>query len=44
MYSLLGFGYDIKDGDFKVVRIAYAQQSHGDIMPAIAEVFALSLR
>ena len=41
MYSLLGFGCHIKNSDFKVVRIAYAEQSHGDIMPSIAEVFAL---
>nr|XP_027063575.1 F-box/kelch-repeat protein At3g06240-like [Coffea arabica] len=39
---VLGFGYDLKSNDFKVVRIAYDQSDSGYNLPPIVEVFALS--
>ncbi|XP_027127218.2 F-box/kelch-repeat protein At3g23880-like [Coffea arabica] len=41
--SVVGFGYDVKNNDFKVVRIAYDQSRRGYKLPPIVEVFALSV-
>ncbi|XP_011082973.1 F-box/kelch-repeat protein At3g23880-like [Sesamum indicum] len=39
---VLGFGFDVKNGDFKVVRVAYAQVDYGYSVPPKVEVYALS--
>lgn len=38
---ILGFGYDVKSKDFKVVRVAYVQGDHGYNLPPIVEIFSL---
>ncbi|XP_027153035.1 F-box/kelch-repeat protein At3g23880-like [Coffea eugenioides] len=40
---VLGFGFDVKNNDFKVVRIAYVQGSNGYNLPPKVEIFALSV-
>ncbi|KAL3502776.1 hypothetical protein ACH5RR_037225 [Cinchona calisaya] len=40
---VLGFGFDVKNNDFKVVRIAYVQGINGYNLPPKVEIFALNL-
>ncbi|PIN15192.1 hypothetical protein CDL12_12169 [Handroanthus impetiginosus] len=39
---VLGFGFDVKNGDYKVVRVAYAKVESGYSVPPKVEVYALS--
>ncbi|KAI5661939.1 hypothetical protein M9H77_21262 [Catharanthus roseus] len=39
---MLGFGYDAKNNDFKVVRVAYVQGDYEYNVPPIVEIFCLS--
>ncbi|XP_050213102.1 F-box protein At3g07870-like [Mercurialis annua] len=41
---VLGFGFDSKSNDFKVVRMVYVQCDDGDEIPPIVEVFAVKER
>ncbi|KAI3457105.1 hypothetical protein Pfo_013768 [Paulownia fortunei] len=41
---VLGFGFDVKNDDYKVVRVAYAQVDYGYSVPPKVEVYALRAR
>ncbi|XVF52473.1 hypothetical protein PTKIN_Ptkin05aG0021100 [Pterospermum kingtungense] len=42
-YFTLGFGFDAKKNDYKVVRLAYAQGNNfGDVFPPYVEVFSVA--
>ncbi|KAI3465865.1 hypothetical protein Pfo_022528 [Paulownia fortunei] len=41
---VLGFGFDVENNDYKVVRIAYVQGDYGYLVPPKVEVYALSIK
>lgn len=41
---VLGFGFDVENNDYKLVRIAYVQGDYGYVVPPKVEIYALSTR
>ncbi|KAL0406445.1 UNVERIFIED_CONTAM: F-box protein [Sesamum latifolium] len=40
---VLGFGFDVENNDYKLVRMAYVQGDYGYLVPPKVEVYALSI-